>query len=221
MRKRVGKELAKCELCAKNKIARHSPYGKMEPIISNEGPWETVTMDFIVKLPESKDMVTREPFDSILVITDKLTKYGYFIPYKEATNAEQMAYTFMRNVVANHGMPKRVITDRDKLFKSKFWKSLMNQLGVKQKMTTAYHPQANGQTERLNQTLEQYLRNYVGYLQDDWVTLLPTAQFAYNSAITEPTGYSPFYANYGFNPTAYNEERKDEIRNATAQERAK
>jgi hypothetical protein len=149
-------------------------------------------------------------FDSILVITDRLTKYAYFVPYLEESTAQQLGYWFLKQIVANHGMPKGMISDRDKLLTSKFWTSLMKQLGVKQKMSTAYHPQTNGQTERLNQILEQVLRNYVNYQQNNWVELLPIAQFAYNSAINETTGVSPFYANYGYKPNVYYEPENDD-----------
>ncbi|ERF69955.1 hypothetical protein EPUS_08766 [Endocarpon pusillum Z07020] len=173
-------------------------------------------MDFITKLPPSQDQTTKVKYDSILVITDRLTKYAYFIPYLESSTdrltkyayfipylesstAEDMAHTFLQYVYANHGMPSEIISDRDKLFTSKFWKSLMDQIGTKHKLSTAYHPQTDGQTERINQTLEQYLRCYVNYRQNNWVTLLPLAQFAYNSS-TAATGMSPFYANYGYEP---------------------
>ena len=123
-----------------------------------------MALDFIVKLPASKDPVTGSKFESILVITDRLTKYAYFIPYRETSTAEHLAYTFIRVILANHGMPEEIISDRDKLFTSKFWRSLMDQLSTKHKLATAYHPQTDGQTERINQTLEQYLRCYIDYL---------------------------------------------------------
>ena len=151
--------------------------------------------------------LTRVVYDSILVITDRLTKYGYFIPYREESTAEELAYAFLRNIVGNHGMPKELISDRGVLFTSKFWRALMGQLGVNHKLSTAYHPQTDGQTERLNQTMEQYLRSYISYQQDDWVELLPLAQFAYNSSKSEATGLSPFFANYGYEPEAYHPPR--------------
>ena len=121
-------------------------------------------------------------------------------------SVEELAYAFLRVIAANHGLPEEIISDRDKLFTSKFWKSLVDQLGIHHKLSTLYHPQTDGQIERLNQTMEQYLRCYVNYQQTNWVELLPIAQLAYNSAATETTGVSPFYANYGFNP-AMNEAR--------------
>ena len=105
---------------------------------------------------------------------------------------------FNKEVVKRHGLPEEIITDRDKLFISKYWMSLMAQLGVNHKLSTAYHPQTDGQTERMNQTLEQYLRSYVNYQQDNWVTLLPMAEFAINSATASATRVTPFYANRGY-----------------------
>ena len=95
--------------------------------------------------------------NSIWVVTDRLTKYAHFVPYKEESTAEDLAYTYLREVACQRGSPRSVITDRGTTFTSKFWASFMAQLGTKHKMSTAYHPQTDGQTERLNQTLEQYL----------------------------------------------------------------
>src|SRR2546430_14556188 len=156
-----------------------------------------------VKLPPSTEPMTKKTYDSIWVITDRLTKYGYFIPYIEASTAKDLAYTFTRVVIANHGVPKTVISDRGTIMNSKFWKTLTVRLGIQWKPSTAYHPQTDGQPEQLNQTLEQYLRCYVDQEQDNWVSLLPLAQFAYNSAESSTTKMSPFYANYGYNPEPY------------------
>ncbi|APA13902.1 hypothetical protein sscle_11g086720 [Sclerotinia sclerotiorum 1980 UF-70] len=109
----------------------------------------------------------------------------------------------MRNIVSIHDIPDEIISDKDKLFTSKFWSTLMALLGIKRKLSTAFHPQTDGQTERLNQTMEAYLRCYINYKQDNWVKLLPLAQFAYNTSETETTKVTPAYANFGFNPLAY------------------
>jgi RNase H-like domain found in reverse transcriptase/Reverse transcriptase (RNA-dependent DNA polymerase)/Integrase zinc binding domain/Chromo (CHRromatin Organisation MOdifier) domain/Aspartyl protease len=204
MNRTVRTWIGNCDVCRKTKHERHKPYGEMASRPGPSGPWRSIAMDFIVKLPESKEKVTRATFDSILVITDRLTKYAMFIPYKEASDATDLAYTFLRRVVADHGMPEEITSDRDKLFTSKFWKSLVNQLGTRQKMSTAFHPQTDGQTERLNQTLEQYLRAYVNYGQNDWVEHLPMAQFAYNNSVST-LGETPFYANKGYHPEIFRE----------------
>jgi hypothetical protein len=152
----------------------------LQPLQVPTKPWQSVAIDFIIKLPPSADPVTKESYDGIMVVVDRFTKYGRFIPYRETWKATDLAHVFVKHVVANHGMPAQLISDRDKLFKSNFWIALMEHLGVKHKMSTAYHPQTDGQTERLNQTLEQYLRCYVNDRQDNWIALLPLAQIAYN-----------------------------------------
>nr|AAG24792.1 pol protein [Colletotrichum gloeosporioides] len=206
-RERVAIAIKDCEVCLKSKPARHQPYGLLQPLPVPQTAWHSISLDFIVKLPKSREPLTGVHFDSVLVIVDRLTKYAYFIPYKESSNAEEFAYTFLKYIIANHGTPKEIVSDRDKIFTSNFWKSITAQLGIKQAMSTAFHPQTDGQTERTNQILETYLRAYVNYDQDNWVVLLPIAQFAYNSAVGESTKESPFYLNYGFEPTAYGEPR--------------
>jgi len=196
----VQKVVRECDTCNKAKATRHAPYGELKPIATPDRAWKVIAWDFVVKLPPSKEPMTKTTYDSIFVVTDKLTKYALFIPYKESSSAEELAYIFTKEVAAAHGLPEQIISDRDKLFTSNFWQSLMKRLGVKSKLSTAYHPQTDGQTERLNQVLEQYLRSYVNYQQNNWVELLPLAQWAYNSSENEKLGMSPFKANYGYNP---------------------
>ena len=157
-------------------------------------------MDFIVKLPLSKDTITDTKYDSILVVVDRLTKYAHFIPWKEKRNAKNLAKVILKEIIANHGIPQKIISDRDKLFTSKFWNTWTRQLGTKIKLSTAYHPQTDGQTKQTNQTLEQYLRHYINFKQNNWIDLLPLAQFAYNNHQHSTTRTSPFYANYGKHP---------------------
>mgnify|MGYP002717984364 FL=1 len=194
LRQRVRDYVGQCETCIRDKPARHQPYGQMQVQEAPQRPWEWITIDFVGPLPESKG------YDAITVITDRLTKYIHLVPSKMTMTAIQMAELFLGNIVANHGMPKYITSDRDKLFTSKFWRSLADLMEIEERMTTAYHPQTNGQTERVNQTIEQYLRHYVNYQQDDWADLLPMAQFSYNNANHSTIGVSPFYANYGYHP---------------------
>ena len=212
MRKLVEAVVTECDLCNKSKSSRHAPYGLLKPPPTSDRAWKAISFDFIVKLPRSREPMTGVLFDSIWVVVDRLTKYGYFVPYKESSNATELAYAFMKIVVSQHGLPEEIISDRDRKFISKFWTSLMSQMGVDHKMSTSFHPQTDGQTERLNQTLEQYLRSYVNEQQNNWVELLPLAQFALNSAKSQATGTSPFFANYGYEPEPYRQPRKDEIR---------
>jgi hypothetical protein len=125
---------------------------------------------------------------------------GLFIPTITTLTAEGLTDLIITWVVAKHSTPADIISDHGSLFISNFWKSLTKRLDIKLNLSTAYHPKTDGQTERLNQILEQYLRIYVDYLQDDWVFLLPLAEFAYNNAAHSATNTSPFFANKGFHP---------------------
>ena len=118
-------------------------------------------MDWIVKLPKLEDPLTQTKYDSVMVIMDRFTKYAKFIPYLESSSTEALAHSFLRHIVADYRIPKGIISDQDKWLTSNFWRTVMKSMGSKQVMTSAYHPQANGMAERLNQTLEQYLRHYV------------------------------------------------------------
>ena len=201
MSEKVREYIAACDICSRTKHGRHKPYGLMKSPDVPDGPWESVAWDFITKLPESKEPMSNAQHDSILVITDRLTKFGYFLPYRESSTAEELAYTFLRRIVANHGLPREMISDRDKLFTSKFWQALTAKIGTRAKLSTAFHPQTDGQTERMNQNVEQYLRCYVNYEQDNWVEWLPMAQYAYNDSYHSVIKTTPFFANYGFHPS--------------------
>jgi Integrase zinc binding domain len=140
MRRYVEDNVRKCDTCQRNKSARHALYGKMMLNQALRGAWQDVALDFVTKLPLFKEPMTGVMYDSIMVVTDRLTKYAYFIPYLESFLAEDLAYMFHKHVVANHGFLQRIISDRDKLFTSRFWKSLMDLLGVYYKLSTAYYP---------------------------------------------------------------------------------
>lgn len=210
IKKMVQYVVSHCDTCQRSKSARHLPYGKIQPLPVPTRPWESVSFDHITKLPISKEPVTGMKYDSIFVIVDRLTKMTYFIPYKEATDAEDLAYVFTRYISANHGLPGDIISDRGRTFVSKFWKGLTTRLGTNHKASTAHHPQTDGQTERINQIIEAWLRCYINLRQDDWVEKLPTAQLSYNSTPSESTGKSPFFLNYGFEPEAYRPPRNGE-----------
>ena len=151
-------------------------------------------MDFIEQLPSSGS------FTAILVVTDCLTKQAIFIPCDDTVDAPQLARLFLMHVFAKHGVPTHITSDWGSKFVSRFFRSLGELLGIRLHFTSGYHPEGDGQTERANQTLEQYLRIYCSYQQDDWAELLPLAEFAYNNAPNASTGISPFFANKGYNP---------------------
>jgi hypothetical protein len=151
-------------------------------------------MDFITGLPLSSSST------SILIIMDRFTKMGLFIPTVTTLTTKGLADLIITWVVMKHGTPADIISDHGSLFVSNFWKSLTKHLNIKLNLLTAYHPETDGQTKHLNQILEQYLRIYVDYLQDDWALLLPLTEFAYNNAAHSTMNISPFFTNKGFHP---------------------
>ncbi len=132
------------------------------------------------------------------MITDKLIKYEYFLSYKKATFTKDLTYMFLRMIVANHDLSDEIISNKDKLFTSKFWKSLVNQLEIHHKLSMTYYSQMNEQMKRMNQTLKQYLRCYINYRQNDWIQLLSVIQLTFNSTMTKVISMSSFFANYEF-----------------------
>ena len=199
MRQNVFKWIKQCNLCRKAKYERHKPYGLLQPNQPPEKPWQVITMDFVGPLPQSLDE-NGVAYENILVVVDRLTKYAEFLPLPRKYDAPYLAKVFIKHVVTRHGIPERIISDRDKLFTSNFWDELCDALSIKRALSTAYHPQSDGQTERMNQTLEQYLRLYVDDEQSSWAMLLAQAAFAYNATKQQTTGMSPFYANFGTEP---------------------
>lgn len=187
-----------CAVCQQIKSPRRLPFGKLSPLPIPKAIWEEVSLDFIVKLPPSK--ANGVVYDSILVIVDRLSKMALYIPASEKWTARDFADCFFRCVVSKYGMPLGIVSDRGTLFTSAFWTELCFQAQMKRRLSTAYHPQTDGQTERQNQTLEAYLRAFTGDTQDDWASLLPLAEFAYNNSEHTSTGVSPFFMVMGKNP---------------------
>lgn len=167
MRAEVEQYIQGCIQCQQNKSARHTKYGQIQFAPVPDTPWDDITMDFVVKLPKSKDPATQDTFDSIMVIVEKLTKYAIMVPFKESYKADQLAFILLDRLIRDHGIPRSITSDRDKLFTSNYWRTLVASIGTKLRMSTAYHPQTDGQTERTNQTMEVYLRHYVNQKQDN------------------------------------------------------
>jgi len=199
MNERIIDFVKSCPKCQQNKASRHQPYGLSSPLELPYAPWQSIAMDFITELPES------EGCDQLWVVIDRFTKMAHFLPLqKEGKMAADLAVVFAREIWKFHGLPTDIVSDRDSHVTSEIWKGFLRLSGIRLRMSTAFHPQTNGQTEWLNQTIEAYLRAFVTKEQDDWVRLLPMAEFAYNNSVTTGNGMSPFYANYGFHPVAMN-----------------
>ena len=184
-----------CDSCQRNKPTNQKPHGLLRSLDVPEKKWDSISMDLITQLPP-----TQSGFDCIVVFVDRLTKMAHFVPTKTAISTEELAKVFVDTVVKLHGVPSSVVTDRDARFTSEFYQQFCNILKTKQRMSTAFHPQTDGQTERMNRVLEETLRHYVSAKQDDWDKFLGLAEFAINNAKNESTGQSPFYMMYGQHP---------------------
>src|SRR6185369_11635965 len=156
-------------------------------------------MDMITQLPEA------EGNDAILVIVDRFTKMGHFIATKSNITSKEVMRLLFDNVITKHGIPHDITSDRASIFTSKYMKAICEGLHITQNISTAYHPQTDGQTERLNSILEQYLRCYVNYNQDNWDEYLTMAEFSYNNSTQVSINDSPFYALYGYHPNMDND----------------
>jgi len=194
MTSEIKKFVYSCPVCQLTKHKRHAPFGILQPIPIPNKPFEVVTMDFITDLPESNG------YNAIYVLICKLTKYAFFIPCTTKLSEKETAKIFFDKIVCHIGLPLQIISDRDTRWRNDFWKEVCEYMGSKRALTTAYHPQADGQTEVLNQTLEVALRAYINFDRNNWSELLPKIAFAYNNTPHTATGYSPAHLLYGFKP---------------------
>lgn len=183
-----------CEVCQRNKGEQVAYPGLLQPLPLPEKAWEHLAMDFIEGLPKSQGK------EMILVVIDRYTKYSHFFALTHPYSASQIAQVFVDNICKLHGVPCSIVSDRDPLFTSFFWKELFSQLQVKLRFSSAYHPQSDGQSERLNRCLETYLRCMTGHKPTDWSKWLPLAEFWYNTNFHSTIGMTPFKALYGYDP---------------------
>ena len=167
------------------------PTGKLRPNQVLERLWQHISVDFITKLPMSKG------YDSILVVCDRFSKMSYFVVIMEKTMAEGLARLFRDNMWKLYGLLESVILDRGPQFAVGLTKELNKMLGIETKLSMVYHLQTNGQIERTNQELAQYLRMYVNHRQNNWLEWLATAEFTFNNKVHTVTKSSPFQVNYG------------------------
>jgi hypothetical protein len=192
----IKKYVDTCDKCLRKKTFPRKPPGPMKTIPTHERPWETITNDFIVQLPTSRGK------DAIWVVADHTLKEAHFIPITSDIDTEGTIELYINHVWKLHGLPKKMISDRGPQFVSKLMKGVFERLGIEGATSTAYHPQTDGQSERINQELEQYLRIFCNYRQDDWVDYIAMAEFAYNNHVHSTTKHSPFYASRGYHPHA-------------------
>ncbi|GJU01553.1 putative reverse transcriptase domain-containing protein [Tanacetum coccineum] len=184
--------VSKCLTCAKVKAEHQKPSGLLVQSEIPEWKWEKITMDFVTKLPK-----TANGYDTIWVIVDRLTKSAHFLPMRENDPMKKLMKLYMKEVVTRHGVPVSIISDRDGRFTSLFWQALHKALGTRLDMSTAYHPETDGQSERTIQTLEDMLRACVLDFGKNWDRHLPLVEFSYNNSYHTNIKAAPFEALYG------------------------
>ncbi|KAJ9536718.1 hypothetical protein OSB04_un000103 [Centaurea solstitialis] len=192
MKKDIATYVSKCLTCARIKAEHQKPSGLLQQPEIPEWKWERISMDFVTKLPR-----TKKGHDSIWVIVDRLTKSAHFLPIKESFSIDRLAQLYIDEIVMRHGVPISIISDRDSRFTSRFWQSLQTTLGTSVDLSTAYHPQTDGQTERTIQTLEDMLRACVLEFGGSWDDHLPLIEFSYNNSYHASIQCAPYEALYG------------------------
>ncbi|TYK05232.1 pol protein [Cucumis melo var. makuwa] len=192
MKREVADFVSRCLVCQQVKAPRQRPAGLLQPLSVPGWKWESVSMDFITGLPR-----TLKGYTVIWVVVDRLTKSAHFVPGKSTYTASKWGQLYKAEIVRLHGVPVSIVSDRDARFTSKFWKGLQLALGTRLDFSTAFHPQTDGQTERLNQVLEGMLRACVLEFSGSWDSHLYLMEFAYNNSYQATNGMAPFEALYG------------------------
>jgi hypothetical protein len=181
----------KCDDCQRNKESRHKPYGYMKSQAEYMELWSDLTMDFMEGIPKVTCPLTKKVYDEILVVVDRLSKFSILIPVWKNLTAEQLATVLMREVFRWIGFPKRIISDRDKLFRSEMWQKIAEDMGIHHKMSTSNHQQTDGQSEKKIQEIIVWFRHYLDFNQENWLKLLPVLQSCLNNMESATTGRSP------------------------------
>jgi hypothetical protein len=194
--RQVKRYVTSCPSCQRCKPGNQRPAGLLQPLTVPSEPWAEIAMDFVMDLPESGG------YDAIWTVTDRLTKAVHYIPIRKTMKAPELAELFVKEVHRLHGIPNGIVSDRDPRFTNPFWRELMKELGTSLHLTTAFHPEADGQSERTNRTMQTMLRAFVSAHQKDWARYLPLVEFAYNDSVHPGTGATPFYLLYGYHPAS-------------------
>ena len=192
MKKEIAEWISKCYTCQRVKAEHQHPSGLLQPLDIPEWKWEHLAMDFVVGLPR-----TRANHDAIWVIIDRLTKSAHFLPINERFSLDKLVHMYLKEIVMRHGVPVSIVSDRDPRFNSRFWRQFQECLGTKLNMSTAYHPQTDGQSERTIQTIEDMLRVCAIDFEGSWDEHLPLVEFSYNNSYHASIGMPPYEALYG------------------------
>ena len=198
LKRRVQAFVSTCDICQRFKSEHHLPRGHVEMMDLPQQKWQSVSMDWI-SLPAV--VASGHQYDEVLTVTDRATKMVHLIPTSSTTATVETATLFFEHVVRHHGLPSSIVSDRDPIFTSEVWSHLCDQLQIKQCCTAPFHPQANGQAERTNQTMKQVLQALLASRPHyQWLTVLYMVEMAINNAPIASTEFSPYYLNYGFHP---------------------
>ena len=208
LRKNIEAYVKGCDIFLDSMAVRHKPYGDLQSLPIPTYWWKDLSINFVTRLPISTDW-KGESYASILVIVDRLTKMVHYKPVKVTIDAPGLAEVILGVVVWHHGLSDSIVSHRGSLVTSKFWSSLCYFLGIKRRLSTAFHPQTDNQTKRQNSTIEAYLQAFVNFEQNDWVRLLPMAEFTYNNAKNASTDHIPFELNCGYYPRILYKEEVD------------
>lgn len=195
MMKSVKKYVGTCDSCQRSKPTNVATQGLFRPLPIPPGRWTDVTLDFVGSLPKSEN-----GYDTVMVVVDRLSKRVHFIPTTKELDAEGAAELFLNNVFKLHGVPRRLVSDKDVRFTAKFWRTIHGRLGTSILFSTTNHPQTDGQSERTIRTLIQYLRNYCSRDMLNWDKFLFAAEFSYNSTYQESIHAVPFSVDLGYIP---------------------
>ena len=183
-----------CHICKRITPSRLKYQGLLKPLPVPQRRWRDVSVDFIGPLPKS------EGYDCIMVVSCRLSKARHFIPCPTNIDAVGTTNMFYKHIWKHHGFPESVVSDRGPQFVAEFWREVCDRTGTKILLSTAWHPETDGQTERFNAVLECYLRAYCNYQQDDWVSWLPSAEYNANNTESETTKVTPLFANTAQHP---------------------
>ncbi|KAA0050169.1 Ty3/gypsy retrotransposon protein [Cucumis melo var. makuwa] len=210
MKAEIKKHCEECLTCQRNKTMALSPAGLLVPLEIPQVIWSEISMDFVEGLPKSSG------YEVILVVVDRLSKYGHFLPLKHPFTAKLVAELFVKEVVRLHGFPLSIVSDRDKVFLSQF--ELFRLSGTKLNKSTAYHPQSDGQTEVVNRGVETYLRCFCNEKPKEWIKWLPWTEYWYNTIYQRSIGMTPFQVVYGRQPPTIVSYGRSPSKNSTVEE---